>query len=150
MKRNAALFVLAATAFSACIAAAQETSNTGCPPRHITLQEAVQLALKHNHDIRIASYTVEEKQHAKEAAKSSYFPTIRNDSNFMHATDTELIQIKAGSLGRGSADSTCRLDHQPGRQKLYNQWNPDYPAVNESAQDQTGKRSGPGRVNCIA
>ena len=74
MKKNAALFVLAATAFSACIAAAQEISNTAPPPRHITLQEAVQLALKHNHDIRIAGYTVEEKEHAKQVAKSAYFP----------------------------------------------------------------------------
>jgi outer membrane protein TolC len=99
MKRNAALFVLVATTFSACIAAAQEIRNTAPPPRQITLQEAVQLALKHNHDIRIAGYTVEEKEHAKQVAKSSYFPSIRNDSNFMHATDTQLIEIKAGSLG---------------------------------------------------
>ena len=99
MKRNAALFVLAATAFFACMAAAQEISNTAPSPRQITLQEAVQLALKHNHDIRIAGYTVEEKERAKQVAKSSYFPSIRNDSSFMHATDTELIQIKPGSLG---------------------------------------------------
>jgi outer membrane protein TolC len=99
MKRNTALFVLAATAFSACIAAAQEISNTAPPPRQITLQEAVQLALKHNHDIRIAGYTVEEKEHAKQVAKSAYFPSIRNDSSFFHATDTQLIQIRAGSLG---------------------------------------------------
>jgi outer membrane protein TolC len=65
----------------------------------MTLQEAVQLALKHNHDIRIASYTVEEKQHAKEIAKSSYFSSIRNDSDFLHLTDTQLIEINAGSLG---------------------------------------------------
>ena len=99
MKPNAALFVLAATAFFACMAAAQEISNTAPPPRQITLQEAVQLALKHNHDIRIAGYTVEEKKRAKQVAKSSYFPSIRNDSSFMHATDTELIQIRPGSLG---------------------------------------------------
>jgi outer membrane protein TolC len=99
MKGNAALFVLAATAFSVCVAAAQETTNTTSPPRHVTLQEVVQLALKHNHDIRIAGYTVEEKEHAKEVAKSSYFPSIRNDSSFIHATDTQLIQIKAGVLG---------------------------------------------------
>ena len=99
MKGNAALFVLAATAFSVCVAAAQETTHTTPPPRHVTLQEVVQLALKHNHDIRIAGYMVEEKQHAKEVAKSSYFPSIRNDSSFIHATDTQLIQIKAGSLG---------------------------------------------------
>jgi outer membrane protein TolC len=99
MKLNAALFVLAATAFSVCLSAAQETGNTAPAPRQITLQEAVQLALKHNHDIRIAGYAVEEKEHAKQVAKSSYFPSIRNDSNFMHATDTQLIQIKGGSLG---------------------------------------------------
>ncbi|MCU1301281.1 MAG: TolC family protein [Candidatus Sulfotelmatobacter sp.] len=98
MKRTGARFLLVAMAFSACIAAAQETGNTA-PPRHITLQQAVQLALQHNHDIRIAGYTVEEKRHAKEVAKSSYFPSIRNDSSFMHVTDTQLIQITSGSLG---------------------------------------------------
>jgi outer membrane protein TolC len=98
MKRNAALFLFMAAAFSACFAAGEEPGNTA-PPRHITLQEAVQLALQHNHDIRIAGYTVEERQHAKEVAKSSYFPSIRNDSSFVHLTDTELIAIRAGGLG---------------------------------------------------
>jgi outer membrane protein TolC len=98
MKRNAALFLLLAMAFSTCTVAAEETGNTA-PPHHITLQEAVQLALQHNHDIRIAGYTVEEKQQAKRVAKSSYFPSIRNDTSFMHVTDTQLIQIRSGSLG---------------------------------------------------
>ena len=99
MKRNAALFLLAATALFVGIAAAQETSNPASPPRHITLQEAVQLALKHNHDIRIAGYTVEEKEHAKQVAKSAYFPSIRNDSSFEHVTTTEFFELKAGELG---------------------------------------------------
>jgi outer membrane protein TolC len=99
MRRNVALFVLTGMAFSVSIATAQETSNSAPAPRQITLHEAVQLALKHNHDIRIAGYSVEEKEHAKQVAKSSYFPSIRNDSNFMHATDTQLIEIKSGSLG---------------------------------------------------
>src|SRR5712671_938845 len=97
MKRRA-LFLMVAMAFSPCMVAAEETGNAP-PPRHITLPEAVQLALQHNHDIRIAGYTVEEKRHAKEVARSSYFPSIRNDSSFMHVTDTQLIQIKSGSLG---------------------------------------------------
>ena len=69
------------------------------PARHITLHEAVQLALRHNHNVRIAGYKVEEKEHAKEVARSAYFPTIHNDSNFVHITDTQLIQIQEGSLG---------------------------------------------------
>jgi outer membrane protein TolC len=98
MKTNTPPFLLLAIAVSCCLAGAEETGNTP-PSRHMALQEAVQLALKHNHDIRIASYTVEEKQHAKEVTKSSYFPSIRNDSSFLHLTDTQLIEINAGSLG---------------------------------------------------
>jgi outer membrane protein TolC len=98
MKRNAALFLILATAFSPRLAGAEDTGSR-LASRHMTLQEAVQLALKHNHNIRIAGYSVEEKRQAKEVAKSSYFPSIRNDSSFLHVTDTELIQIRAGSLG---------------------------------------------------
>ena len=90
--------LLIALVLSAALAFAGEPGGTA-PARHITLHEAVQLALQHNHNVRIAAYKVEEKQHAKEVAKSEYFPTIRNDSNFVHLTDTQLIQISAGSLG---------------------------------------------------
>jgi outer membrane protein len=69
------------------------------PPRHITLHEAVQLALQHNHNVHIAEDEVEANQHAKEVVKSAYFPTIRNDSSFLHLTDTQLIQVYPGSLG---------------------------------------------------
>jgi outer membrane protein TolC len=101
MKRTAALFLLAATVFGASAVVADDEGKAA-PPRHITLREAVQLALKHNHDIRISGYTVEEKQHAKDVAKSSYFPSIRNDSSFLHLTNTQLIEIEAGSLGAAS------------------------------------------------
>jgi outer membrane protein TolC len=98
MKRNAVQILLMAIIFSVYVARAEEPDNKP-PSRHLTMQEAVQLALKHNHDIRLAGYTVEEKRQAKEAAKSSYYPSIRNDSNFLHVTDTQLIAINAGSLG---------------------------------------------------
>ena len=97
MKRKAISLVIA-TALSSSLALADETSGAG-PARHITLQEAVQLAVKHNHNVRIAGYAVDQKQHAKEAAKSSYFPSVRNDSSVARITDTQLIQIAPGSLG---------------------------------------------------
>ncbi len=97
MKRKA-VFLLLATALSCSLSWADETGSTA-PPRRISLREAVQLALKHNHNVRIAGYAVDEKQHAKEAAKGSYFPSIRNDSSFLRVTDTQLIQINPGSLG---------------------------------------------------
>jgi len=74
----------------------EQATNTS---RHLTLAEAVQLALKHNHVVRIAGLRVEEMQHAKEKAKSAYFPTIKNESRIFTVTDTQFIQIAAGSLG---------------------------------------------------
>lgn len=97
MKRKA-LSLLVATALSCSLSWADETGSTALS-RRISLREAVQLALKHNHNVRIAGYAVDEKQHAKEAAKGSYFPSIRNDSSFLRLTDTQLIQIAPGSLG---------------------------------------------------
>jgi outer membrane protein TolC len=96
MKRKAILLLMATTLSS--LAMADETNGSG-PLRRITLHEAVQLALEHNHNVRIAGYAVDEKQHAKEAAKGSYFPSIRNDNSFLRVTDTQLIKINAGSLG---------------------------------------------------
>ena len=73
MKRKIQL-ALVALALSRCLAFAGQSSDVA-PPRHITLQEAIHLALERNHSVRIAGYSVEEKQHEKEIAKSGYFPT---------------------------------------------------------------------------
>src|ERR1700730_13010719 len=97
MERKAILLLMA-MALSCSLILADEKGSTA-PSRRISLREAVQLALKHNHNVRIAGYAVDEKQHGKEAAKGSYFPSIRNDSSFLRVTDTQLIQIAPGSLG---------------------------------------------------
>jgi len=78
--------------------AQQPESNA---PRRVSLHEAVELALRHNHVVRIAALHVEEEQHAKEVARSAYLPTIRNDSAFVHATDTQFIAIPVGAFGNG-------------------------------------------------
>jgi len=91
-RRCAVLLVLLAGS-----SAAQESNAPS--PRHITLQEAVEMALKHNHVVRIAGYKVEEKERAKDVARSAYFPLLRNDSNFLRLSDTQFIGIPAGSLG---------------------------------------------------
>src|SRR5215471_2784111 len=93
-----ALRVVVALALASAVAVAGEP-DTIPSQRHITLQEAVQLALRHNHIVRIALFQVEEKQHAKDVARSSYFPTLRNDSIVTTVTDTQFIAIPAGSLG---------------------------------------------------
>ena len=98
MKGKMHLILIVALALSGAVAFAGQTDNTA-PPRHMTLHEAVQLALQHNHLVRINEFKVEEMRQAKQASKSEYFPSIRNDSNFLHVTDTQLIEIHAGGLG---------------------------------------------------
>ena len=113
MKRNPLALLVAAT-LSLSPGVSGQAPNSA-DPRHITLREAVELALKHNHDVRLAGLSVDEKQHAKEAAKSSYFPSVHNDSNFVRVTDTQLLEIKAGSLGTVSGTSV------PGDNVILNQ-----------------------------
>jgi outer membrane protein TolC len=97
MKLKSQMLLIAMVLFATLTFAGEPGDKTSA--RHITLPEAVQLALRHNHYVHIAEYKIEENRHAKEAAKSAYFPSIRNDSSFVHLTDTELIQISRGALG---------------------------------------------------
>jgi len=112
MKRVQVL--LLASAVCSTLAFAGEPADSTLP-RHISLHEAIELALKHNHYVHIAEYKVEEKQHVKEVAKSGYFPTIRNDSNLVHLTDTQLVEIPAGSLGTAAGSPI------PNRSSIINQ-----------------------------
>ncbi len=68
-------------------------------PRRITLADAVDLALQHNHAVRIARSSVEEKQRVKDVARSAYFPSVRADSSVVHLSDTQFIALPTGSLG---------------------------------------------------
>jgi outer membrane protein TolC len=92
--------VLLCTLFPLALTAQSDAQEPKSPAqRRLTLDEAVQLALKHNHIIRIARSQVEEKTHTKDIARSAYFPILRNDSNLIKLTDTQFIGIPAGSLG---------------------------------------------------
>ncbi len=77
--------------------AAQDAPASGV--RHITLAEAVQLAMAHNHTLRIAGYKVEEKEHQKDVAKSYYYPSLKNESTVVHVTDVQHVEIPTGAFG---------------------------------------------------
>lgn len=85
-----------------CVAAQQPEPSA---PRTINLQQAVDLALKHNHVVRMASFKVEEDQQAKEVARSGYLPVLKNNSAFTHITDSQFIGIPAGAFGVASGSA---------------------------------------------
>ena len=92
------IILLIATVLYSSLAFAQQAADTASP-RQITLTEAVQLALKHNHSVRIAELEVQQKRDAKAAARSEYLPTIQNESMALRVTDTQFIEIPAGGFG---------------------------------------------------
>lgn len=81
------------------VAPALAQEQNAASERTITLDEAVQLAFKNNHYVRLAAYRVQESEHAKDAARSGYYPDLRNDSLAGHLTDTQFIAIQQGKLG---------------------------------------------------
>jgi outer membrane protein TolC len=93
--RSSIFLLLFSTA--TCPAFAQQPE--AATARRITLSEAVDLALAHNHGIRLAQLSVDEKDRAKDVAKSDYFPQVRNETTLLHLTDTQLVEIPAGGLG---------------------------------------------------
>jgi outer membrane protein TolC len=67
--------------------------------RHITLQEAIHLAVNQNRALKIARLKVEENQQKKAGERASYFPSLTNQSNALYITSLETVLIPAGGLG---------------------------------------------------
>jgi len=70
--------------------------------RHITLSEAVRLAVEQNRVLKIARFKVKENEERKSVARSDYFPTITNQSNALHISELQDVTIPAGALGTPS------------------------------------------------
>jgi outer membrane protein TolC len=77
------------------LASAGQAADT----RQLTLTDAVQLALRQNHALKIARLKVVENEQKKAGTKASYFPEIKNQSNFLHTNALENIDIPRGAFG---------------------------------------------------
>ena len=67
--------------------------------KHLSLAEAVQLAISQNRDLKSARIRVTESHERKTQARSSYFPELKNHSSFLHLTALESLDIPAGAFG---------------------------------------------------
>ena len=67
--------------------------------RHLTLKEAVHLAIGQNRALKIARLKVRENEYKKAGERSAYFPSITNESNALHITDLQIVEIPAGAFG---------------------------------------------------
>ena len=67
--------------------------------KHLTLTEAVHLAISQNRELKIARLKVVENQQKKAGEHSGYFPILTNQSNALHITDLQSVVIPAGTFG---------------------------------------------------
>lgn len=68
-------------------------------PRHLTLTDAVHLAIAQNRALKIARLKVTENDQKKAGEHSAYFPTLTNQSNALHITELQQVGIPAGAFG---------------------------------------------------
>ena len=68
-------------------------------PMHLTLGQAIDLALKQNHSIHLRSLSVDEMRNKKDEARSDYLPQIKTSGSVLHVTELAGVQIPAGALG---------------------------------------------------
>jgi outer membrane protein TolC len=68
-------------------------------PMHLTLDQAIDLALKQNHSIHLRSLSVDQMRSKRDEARSNYFPQIKASGSVLHVTELAGIEIPAGSFG---------------------------------------------------
>lgn len=87
--------IVAVSGIAAFGAASQQATET----LHLTLTEAVHLAISQNRALKIARLKVAEGEQRKAGERAGYFPKITNQSNALRITEFQNIGIPAGAFG---------------------------------------------------
>src|SRR6202789_2075201 len=72
-------------------------------PMQLTLQQAINLALKQNHSIHLRSLSVDQMQSKKEEARSNYLPQLTASGSVLHITELEGVEFPPGAFGNYSS-----------------------------------------------
>jgi outer membrane protein TolC len=89
--------------------------------RRLTLAEAVRLAVEQNRSLKIARLKVKENEYKKDAAHSAYLPTITNESDALHISELQALNVPPGAFGTvsGVPIPAVNTNLQQGKQTLY-------------------------------
>jgi outer membrane protein TolC len=69
------------------------------PPIHLSLDQAIDLAIKQNRSIYLRSLAVEDMRSKKDEARSNYMPQLKTIGGIHHVTELAGIEIPAGAFG---------------------------------------------------
>lgn len=79
-------------------------------PMHLSLDQAIDLALKQNHSVRLRSLAVDDMRSKKDEARSNYMPQMKASGGIHHVTELSGVEIPAGAFG--NFPSTGRVPSQ--------------------------------------
>jgi len=65
----------------------------------LTLNDAIDMALKNNRVLQLAGLDVTDSEHLKKIARAAYFPEIKNESTALHITELAGVIIPPGTFG---------------------------------------------------
>jgi outer membrane protein TolC len=65
----------------------------------LTLEQAINLALKQNHSVHLRSLSVDQMQSKKDEARSNYLPQIKASGGVLHVTELAGVEIPEGTFG---------------------------------------------------
>jgi outer membrane protein TolC len=77
---------------------------------HLSLDQAIDLALKQNHSVRLRSLAVDDMRSKKDEARSNYMPQMKASGGIHHVTELSGVEIPAGAFG--NFPSTGRVPSQ--------------------------------------
>src|SRR6201986_3940403 len=97
--RAAARLCLRLALLGSTLAATSVAQQSSANPMQLTLEQAINLALKQNHSIHLRSLSVEQMQSKKDEARSNYMPQIKASGSVLHVTEFAGVEIPAGAFG---------------------------------------------------
>jgi outer membrane protein TolC len=68
-------------------------------PMHLSLDQAIDLAIKQNRSVHLHSLAVEDMRSKKDEARSNYMPQLKTSGGIHHVTELAGIEIPAGAFG---------------------------------------------------
>jgi outer membrane protein TolC len=97
--RAAAMLCLPLALLGSTFIMTSVAQQSSANPMKLTLEQAVNLALKQNHSIHLRSLSVDQMQSKKDEARSNYLPHLKASGSVLHITELEGVAIPAGAFG---------------------------------------------------
>jgi outer membrane protein TolC len=72
-------------------------------PTHLSLDQAIDLAIKQNHSLHLRSLAVDEMRSKKDEARSNYMPQMNASGGVHHVTELAGVEVPTGAFGNFSS-----------------------------------------------